>query len=143
MDSGLGALPGDIEALKAALITEAARAAHAEAELAVARAKASDDQALIAHQQLQIGKLTRQLYGPRSERTSRLLDQIELQFEELESSATEDEIAAEMAVAKTTTVAAFTRKRPARKPFPEHLPRERVIVPGPAACLFCGGGRLR
>src|SRR5271163_831146 len=125
MDSGLGALPDDIEALKAALIAETARAAHAEAELAVARAKASDDRALIAHQQLQIGKLTRQLYGPRSERTSRLLDQIELQFEELESSATEDEIAAEMAVAKTTTVAAFTRKRPARKPFPEHLPRER------------------
>src|SRR5271157_1708422 len=142
MDSGLGALPDDIEALKAALIAETARAAHAEAELAVARAKASDDRALIAHQQLQIGKLTRQLYGPRSERMSRLLDQIELQFEELESSATEDEIAAEMAVAKTTTVAAFTRKRPARKPFPEHLPRERVIVPGPTACACCGGTHL-
>ena len=150
MDSGGEAFPNDIAALKAALaaardrhIIEAARAAYAEAELAVARAKASDDQALIAHQQLRIEKLTRELYGPRSERTSRLLDQIELQFEELESSATEDEIAAEMAVAKTTTVAAFTRKRPARKPFPEHLPRERVIVPGPTACLCCGGGRLR
>src|SRR3954467_2455669 len=150
MDSGGEAFANDIAALKAALaaardrhIIEAARAAYAEAELAVARAKASDDQALIAHQQLRIEKLTRELYGPRSERRSRLLDQIELQFEELESSATEDEIAAEMAVAKTTTVAAFTRKRPARKPFPEHLPRERVIVPGPAACLCCGGGRLR
>ena len=150
MDSGDEAFPNDIAALKAALAAardrhfiEAARAAYAEAELAVARARASDDQALIAHQRLRIEKLTRELYGPRSERTSRLLDQIELQFEELESSATEDEIAAEMAVAKTTTVAAFTRKRPARKPFPEHLPRERVIVPGPAACLCCGGGRLR
>src|SRR6202166_1986842 len=143
MDSRIGALPDDIEALKAALVAEAARAAHAEAELAVARAKASDDQALIAHQQLRIEKLTRELYGPRSERTSRILDQIELQFEELESSATEDEIAAERAVAKTTTVAAFTRKRPARKPFPEHLPRERVIVSGPTTCLCCGGGRLR
>jgi transposase len=48
-----------------------------------------------------------------------------------------------MAVAKTPTVAAFTRKRPARKPFPDHLPRERVIVPGPTACLCCGRGRLR
>src|ERR1700736_4316238 len=143
MDSDLGTLPDDIDALRAALLVEAARAAHAEAELAVARAKASDDQALIAHQQLRIEKLTRELYGPRSERTSRILDQIELQFEELESSATEDEIAAEMAVAKTTTVAAFTRKRPARKPFPEHLPRERVIVPGPTTCLCCGGSRLR
>src|ERR1700736_387219 len=143
MDSDLGTLPDDIDALRAALLVEAARAAHAEAELAVARAKASDDQALIAHQQLRIEKLTRELYGPRSERTSRILDQIELRFEELESAATEDEIAAEMAVAKTTTVAAFTRKRPARKPFPDHLPRERVIVPGPTACLCCGGGRLR
>ena len=95
MDSDLGTFPDDIDGLKAALIAErgeriaeAARAAQAEAKLAVARAKASDDQALIAHQQLQIKKLTRELYGPRSERTSRLLDEIELQFEELESSAT-------------------------------------------------------
>jgi transposase len=143
MDSRLGARPDDIEALKAALVAETARAAHAEAELAVARAKVADDEALISHQQLRIEKLTRQLYGPRSERTSRLLDQIELQFEELESSATEDEIAAEMAVAKTTTVSAFIRKRPARKPFPEHLPRERLVVPGPTTCLCCGGSRLR
>src|SRR5437870_3498962 len=150
MDSGREDFANNIEGLKAALVAarsvgvvEAARAAHAEAELAVARAKASDDQALIAHQQLRIEKLTRQLYGVRSERTSRILDQAELQFEELESAATEDEIAAEMAVARTTTVAAFTRKRPARKPFPEHLPRERVIVPGPTACLCCGGERLR
>ncbi len=63
-------------------------------------------------------------------------------LEELESSATEDELAAEMATAKTTKVASFTRKRPSRKPFPEHLPRERVIVPGPAACNCCGGSRL-
>jgi len=150
MDSHFGSLPDDIEALKAALIAarnehiaQAVRATHAAAELAIAKAKASDDQALIAHQQLYIEKLNRQLYGPRSERLSRLLDQTELQFEELESSATEDEIAAEKAAAKTTTVASFTRKRPARKPFPEHLPRERVIEPSPKACLCCGGNRLR
>jgi len=136
-------LPNDIGALKVTLLAERARAARVEAELAVAKAQASDDRALIAHQQLQIAKLTRQLYGQHSERTVRLLDQMELAFEELESSATEDEIAAESAVAKTTNVAAFTRKRPARQPFPEHLPRERVIVPGPTACLCCGGGRLR
>ena len=143
MDSGGEVVPTDLAALTAALLAARHDCAHAEAKLAVARAKASDDQALIAHQQLQIAKLTRQLYGPRAERTSRLLDQIELKFEELESSASEDEIAAEMAVSKTTAVAAFTRNRPARKPFPEHLPRQRVIVPGPAACLCCGGDRLR
>src|SRR6478672_11436282 len=136
-------LPEDIGALRTALLVERARAARVEAESAVARAKASEDEALIAHQRLQIEKLTRQLYGPRSERTVRLLDQMELAFEELESSASEDEIAAERAVAKTTNVVSFTRKRPARQPFHDHLPRERVIEPGPTACLCCGSPRLR
>jgi transposase len=103
----------------------------------------SDDQALIAHQRLQIEKLTRQLYGQHSERTVRLIDQMELGLEELESSATEDEVAAESAVARTTNVVAFTRKRPARQPFPDHLPRERVVEPGPTTCLCCGSARLR
>jgi transposase len=113
------------------------------AELALARARAADDAATIARQNLEIAKLRRQLFGPRSERTSRLLDQMVLDLEELEAAATEDEIAAERAAAKTTTVATFSRKRPVRQPFPAHLPRERVIVPGPAACECCGGTRLR
>jgi transposase len=113
------------------------------AEVALARAKMAEDAATIARQNLEIAKLKRQLYGPRSERASRLLDQMELKFEELEAAATEDEIAAERAAAKTTTVAAFSRKRPARQPFPAHLPRERVIVPGPTAWPCCGGDRLR
>jgi len=144
------AFPDDIDALKAALIierdervAEAARAVRAEAELAVARARAADDQAVIAHQKLQIEKLNRALYGPRAERTARLIDQMELVFEELAASATEDEIAAEQAVSKTTNVAAFTRQRPARKPFPDHLPRERIVEPAPTTCSCCGSDRLR
>src|SRR5436190_456643 len=139
MKAGVEALPDDVEALKAALIV-------ARAEAAAARAQQSDDQALIAHLKLQIEKLNRDRYGPRSERTARLLDQLELTLEELETAATEDELAAEIAAAKakntTTTVASFTRKRPSRKPFPDHLPRERVIVPGPVVCACCGGARL-
>ena len=138
-----GDLPDDIDALKAALLVANDRAEKVTAELAIAKAKASDDQALIAHQRLQIAKLTRELYGQRSERSVRLLDQMELAFEELESSATQDELAAERAAAKTTNVVAFTRKRPARQPFPEHLPRERVVEPGPASCQCCGSARLR
>jgi len=135
MDAGSETLPDDIEELKATLVA-------ARAEVASARAQRSDDQALIAHLKLQIEKLNRDRYGPRSERAARLLDQLELQLAELEATATEDELAAEMAAAKTTKVASFTRQRPSRKPFPEHLPRERVIVPGPTACACCGGGRL-
>ena len=122
-----------VEALKAALII-------VRAEAAAARAQQSDDQALIARLKLQIEKLNRDRYGQRSERAARLLDQLELTLEELETAATEDELAAEMAA--TTKVASFTRKRPSRQPFPEHLPRERVIVPGPVACACCGGARI-
>ena len=69
---------------------------------------------------------------------------MELTFEELEASATEDEIAAERAAARTTTVAAFTRKRPAeRHTFPDHLPHQRVVIEPPKACECCGGTRLR
>jgi transposase len=150
VSADLAALPDDIDALKVALLVArgscigaTARALQVEAELAIARARASDDQALIAHQQLQIAKLRHQLYGQRSERATRLLDQIELGLEELESTATEDEIAAEQAAARTTNVAGFTRKRPARQPFPDHLPRERVVEPAPATCHCCGGARLR
>ncbi len=114
-----------------------------KAELALARAQLADDAATIARQNLEIAKLKRQIYGPRSERTARLIDQMELDLEELEATATEDEIAAEKAAARATTVAAFTRKRPSRQPFPAHLQRERIIVPGPTACDCCGGTRLR
>lgn len=114
-----------------------------KAERAVARAKASEDMALIAAQRLQIAKLQRQIHGQKSERSARLLDQLSLELEELEANATEDELAAEHAVARTTTVAGFTRKRPERNTFPEHLPRERVVIDPPTACACCGGARLR
>ncbi len=143
MDAARDALPDDIDALKAVLLVERAKALEVAAELAVARAKASEDVALIAQQRLRIAKLERQVYGQRSERSARLVEQLALAFEELEAGATEDELAGESAVAKTTTVAGFTRKRPERNTFPDHLPRERVVIDPPTACECCGGNRLR
>jgi transposase len=119
-------------------------ASSAEAEAARAKASVSSAEALIGHLKLAIEKLKRELRGSRSERTSKLIDQMELELEELEASATQDEIAAEMAAraSRQTTVPAHTRRKPVRKPFPEHLPRERVIVPGPTACNCCGSTKL-
>ncbi len=147
--TSVDALPDDAESLKRLLLARQqelavarGQVATAAAEAAALRAKAADDEALIVHLKLHIEKLRRDRFGQRSERSARLLDQLELQLEELEATATEDDLAAEKAVARTTTVAAFTRKRPTRKPFPEHLPRERVVVAGPTACPCCGGTRL-
>ena len=143
MDTARDALPDDIAALKEALATERAKALDIAAELAVARAKASEDSALIVQQKLRIAKLERQIYGQRSERSSRLIDQLALTFEDLECDATEDELAAERAIAQTTSVCGFTRTRPERNTFPDHLPRERVVIDPPMACECCGGNRLR
>jgi hypothetical protein len=82
-------------------------------------------------------------YGTRSERKSRLLEQLELQLEELEATATEGDLAAERAEAlETPATAAPERRRPARKPFPAQLSRERVVVLAPACCEACGSGRI-
>jgi hypothetical protein len=67
---------------------------------------------------------------------------MELALADLEADASEDDLAAEAAASKATSVTAFERKRPVRKPFPEHLPRERVVPPAPCACPACGGTRL-
>ena len=110
---------------------------------AAALAQNADDKATITEQKLEIAKLKRQIYGPRSERTARLIEQMELELEDAGAAATESEIASERMSATSTTVAAFQRKRPSRQPFPAHLPRERVVVQAFTACPCCGGKRLR
>ena len=142
MTSDFESLPSDLAAAHAMILAE--RAARVEAEAVAARAQAvnSSTDALIAHLKLEIEKLRRALYGSHSERKARLLDQMELQLEDMEASATEDELAAEKAAELTQTVQSFQRKRPSRKPFPDHLPRERVVIAAPDNCPCCGSAKL-
>ena len=130
-----------ILAERAARLSSEARAAQAQADLTHAQATASSADALIALLRLELEKLRRTLYGVRSERKDRLLDQLEMQLEDAEADASEDELAAERAAA-STTVKSFERKRPARKPFPEHLPRERIVIAAPQCCSCCGSTKL-
>lgn len=141
------ALPDDSESLKrlllareAELSTERSARAVAEAEAARALTLVKSSEATIAHLKLLIEKLKRAQYGQRSERGERLLDQLELQLEEAQATASEAEQKAD--AAGGTPVRAFTRRKAGRRPLPEHLPRERVVVPGPTACTCCGSDRL-
>jgi transposase len=134
----------EIARLRAELAAQTARAQAAERDLVQVRAWASCTEAMVKELKLEIAKLRRDKYGISSERRARLIDQLELQLEELEATATEDALAAEQAAAqdKTSTVHAFTRRKPVRKPFPEHLPRERVVIEAPTSCSCCGSGRI-
>jgi transposase len=115
-------LPDDKDALKAALIET--------------RAKLSGAEVMIAHLQLVIAKLKREKFGPRSERSQRLLDQLELQLEELAAAAGEDAATAEERAG--VRVEGFVRRKATRRNFPEHLPRRRVVHPAPTSCPCCG-----
>ena len=117
--------PDDTDALKAALIE--------------ARAELSGAQALIAHLQLVIAKMRREKFGPRSERSQRLIDQLELQLEELAAAAGEEEVKGET---KRVEVRGFTRRQATRRNFPADLPRRRIVLPSPTCCPCCGGTKL-
>ena len=124
-------LPDDVATLQAALVAALDAARQAEA-------RAAGAEAMVAHLKLMIAKLKRDRFGPSAERGRRLLDQLELQLEELEATATEDECVAEAAASQAgSLVKSFARKKPVRAPLPSHLPRERVVLPGPSACPCC------
>ena len=119
-----------------------AELAATKADLARSEAVVSASEAMIAGLKLEIARLKREMYGRSAERTARLINQLELQLEELETAASEDAVRAEKAAEKTTKVASFERRKPVRKPFPEHLPRERVVVEAPANCSCCGSAHI-
>lgn len=139
----------ELALLRAALAAAEARATAVETELSTTkmvlaqhRAVVSTSEAVIAALKLEIALLKREQYGRSAERTARLIDQMELQLEELETAATEDAIQADHAVAKTSKVAGFDRRHPVKKPFPAHLPRERVVIEVPSACTCCGSAKI-
>ncbi|MGX0978605.1 hypothetical protein ACSSVY_004345 [Roseovarius sp. MBR-51] len=136
----------ELEELRAALAASEQRAmaaegrvATAEADLARARAVVSTSEAMIAGLKLEIALLKRDKYGRSAERSAKLLDQLELQLGELIADAAEDRVQAER---KTTKVGAFERRKPVKKAFPDHLPRERVVVEAPSTCSCCGSDRI-
>jgi len=123
----------DIAALRAALA--AAELARQEAE-----ARAAGAEAMVAHLKLLIAKLKHDRFGASSERSRKLIDQLELELGELVAAASEDATMAENAAAKDkSSTGTRPRRQPARAPLPDHLPRERVVIPAPSACSCCGG----
>jgi transposase len=146
-------LPDDVTTLKALVLAGQAALTEATAAQLAAEAKARNLEAevrvrtlLIEQMKFTIAKLKHEQYGPSSERAS-VLEQLELELADLEADAAEAETVAQMAVerakAEKIEIRPFERRRPARRPLPEHLPRERVVYPAPATCSCCGGDRLR
>lgn len=102
----------------------------------------------IEHLKLLIAKLRRWQFGRKSEKLDRQIEQLELRLDELEATQAENTAASHtpVGVALVANVAAkpvhgeSVQGKSARKPLPEHLPREvRKYLPKQEACPDCGG----
>jgi transposase len=125
-------LPTDLASAHALIIAQ-------RAALIAAQSEAQHRALLIEKLKYTIKKLRHERFGQSSERGA-LLDQLELQLADLEENAAQAETAAGD---EKITVMSFERRKPARRPLPAHLPRERIVYPVPSVCPCCGDGRLR
>jgi transposase len=114
-----------IEQQKQMLARDEAIAAHQEKILS------RDNE--IEHLKLVIAKLRRMIFGTKSEKVTREIEQLELKLEDLETGKAER-------IAATTNTDAPSRNKPMRRPLPAHLPREvHTHLPTEEACPECGG----
>ncbi len=139
MTLAVDSLPTDLAAAHAMIIAKHEALLAAEARASAAESEAKHRALLIEQLKYTIAKLRHERFGQSSERGA-ILEQLELKLAELEEDASEAETVAQLAAAEAKiAVRSFERRMPARRPLPEHLPRERVIYPAPAACPCCGG----
>ena len=117
-------LPDDIDALKQIIADMARDAVVAQTE--------------IARLQFQLARYRRAEFGRSSEKLAREIAQLELAIETVETDQAERLAAKPPAVTALVEAAAEAHK-PARRPLPEHLPREEVVHAAPCTCPSCGG----
>ena len=128
-------LPDNIVALRALLLQR--EGLHA-AELATAHAGLRDQVLRNEVLKARLAKLLRERFGASSEKLRGAIEQLELLLGDLEEDLAETAPSEpEQPAAEART--ARPRRKPARKPLPEHLPRDTIEHPAPCACPRCGG----
>jgi transposase len=119
----------DREALQALLLAQ-------HDELIATRERLRSRESEIEHLKLLIAKLQRMQFGRRSEKVQRQIEQLELRLEDLEAK----QAASQANSAPPTTPNLVIASKPARRPLPEHLPREtHQHKPAATVCPDCGG----
>src|SRR3954465_1233864 len=136
-------LPTDLASAHALIMAQRQALSVAQARATAAESEAQSRALLIEKLKYTIRKLRHERFGQSSER-GELLDQLELQLADLEEDAAQAVAATQIPRAREKIKGrSFDRRKPARRPLPEQLPRERIIYPGPLSCPCCGGSSLR
>jgi transposase len=137
-------LPADPAELRAFALACQAALASATSELSAAKLAVQLTTLEIEKLKFQIAKLRRMQFGRSSERITRQIAQLELQLEELETGEAEEVAKVE---ADDRQAPNRARKKPKRKPLPDHLPRQEVVHEpengGRCTCPDCGAGMAK
>ena len=126
-------LPHNVTALHSLLLQ---REDEHAAELTAALNGLQEQALRIEQLKLRLAKLLRERFGASSEKLRGALEQLELMLGELEEEIAETASAEPQQPAAPTGP---TRRKPARRPLPETLPRDVVEHAAPCACPRCGG----
>jgi transposase len=135
-------LPRKVTALRGLLLQrEAEHAAALEQQAGELQATRNGLQEQVLRNEqlkLRLAKLLRERFGVSSEKLRGAIEQLELLLGELEEQIAET-APAEPEQPTVSAPAETTRRKPARRPLPESLPRDVVEHAAPCACPKCGG----
>jgi transposase len=133
------ALPNNVIALRRLLLhredEHAVEFGRHAAELEAARNGLKEQVLRNEQLRLRLARLLRERFGASSEKLRREIEQLELLLGESEEQVAE----ATPAGPDQATESATQRRKPARRPLPETLPRDVVEHAAPCACPRCGG----
>ncbi len=132
-------LPLDMAALRALLLQ---RETEHAAELQAARSGLQEQVLRNEQLKLRLAKLLRERFGASSEKLRTAIEQLELILGDLEEQIAET-ASTEPQQPAAPEPADTARRKPARRPLPEHLPRKTEEHPAPCACPKCGGALHR
>jgi len=94
----------------------------------------------IEHLKLLLNQLRRMQFGPKSEKLERQIEQLELRLEDLQQAQAAEQTTHSTGSPSAKLSPSIDKTKPARRPLPEHLPRQtQTHLPKDSSCPDCGG----
>src|SRR5215470_14928257 len=94
----------------------------------------------IEHLKLLLSQLRRMQFGPKSEKLERQIEQLELRLEDLQQAQAAEQTTYRIENRSSEPSQSAAKAKPARRPLPEHLPRQiQTHLPKHTVCPDCGG----